>query len=83
VCTVQVPSYVMLGVQREQATENTPVLPRPSVLKDACSRLDLTAIHEFLVKLHYKDDTNESEVWGNEEFFYQLCDCSRFLESIS
>jgi BR-signaling kinase len=62
----------MLGVQREQAPESTPVLPRPSVLKDACSRLDLTAIHEFLVKLHYKDDTNESEVchgWGNEESF--------------
>ena len=52
----------MLGVQREQPPETTPVLPRPSALKDACSRLDLTAIHEFLVKLHYKDDTSESEV---------------------
>lgn len=38
-----------------------------SPLGDACSRMDLTAIHEILEKVGYKDDegtANEVCVWG-------------------
>lgn len=59
---VEVPSYVLLGVRREPPPLSTPVVDRPSALRDACSRADLTAIHEFMVKLHYKDDVGESEL---------------------
>ena len=55
----------MLGVQRESTPEILPMVPRQSALKDACSRMDLTALHEYLVKLHYKDDGGESEVCHN------------------
>lgn len=59
---VEVPSYVMLGVRREPPPAPTPVVTRSSALRDACLRKDLTAIHEFMVKLHYKDDLGESEL---------------------
>eukprot|EP00250_Pteridium_aquilinum_P004654 c14863_g3_i1 orf=125-1309(+) len=59
---VEVPSYVMLGVRREPPPEPMPIVARSSALRDACSRMDLTAIHEHLVKLHYKDDVGESEL---------------------
>ncbi|XP_071698359.1 serine/threonine-protein kinase BSK1-like [Rutidosis leptorrhynchoides] len=58
-----VPSYVMLGItKQEEEAPSTP--PRPlSPLGDACSRKDLTAIHQILVMTHYRDDdgagTNE------------------------
>ncbi|KAK6131425.1 hypothetical protein DH2020_034828 [Rehmannia glutinosa] len=55
-----VPSYVMLGIPKREETPSTP--PHPlSPMGDACSRMDLTAIHQFLVMQHYKDDelTNE------------------------
>ena len=61
-CAAQVPSYVMLGIQRQSPPEPLPSVARASPLKDACSRMDLTAIHEILVKLHYKDDPGENEV---------------------
>ena len=60
---VQVPSATMLGV-RKQSPPVEPVssAARPSNFKDACSRMDLTAIHEILVKTHYKEDSGENEV---------------------
>lgn len=57
-----VPSYVMLGVLREPPPEPLPIVARASPLKDACSRMDLTAIHEILVKIHYKDDVGDNEL---------------------
>ncbi|KAK6118942.1 hypothetical protein DH2020_047321 [Rehmannia glutinosa] len=59
-CCMLVPSYVMLGIPKREETPSTP--PHPlSPMGDACSRMDLTAIHQFLVMQHYKDDelTNE------------------------
>ena len=53
-CLLQVPSYVLLGIPHGAASpkEATSLTP----LGDACSRLDLTAIHEILEKVGYKDD---------------------------
>ncbi|KAJ8753790.1 hypothetical protein K2173_000044 [Erythroxylum novogranatense] len=50
----EVPSHVLLGIQNESS-----VLTQPSSLTplgDACLRMDLTAIHEILEKIGYKDD---------------------------
>lgn len=64
-----VPSYVLLGIPHGAASpkETTSLTP----LGDACSRLDLTAIHEILEKVGYKDDegiANELsfQVWTDQ-----------------
>ncbi|KAF8051689.1 hypothetical protein N665_1683s0007 [Sinapis alba] len=64
-----VPSYVLLGIPHGAASpkEATSLTP----LGDACSRLDLTAIHEILEKVGYKDDegiANELsfQVWTDQ-----------------
>lgn len=53
-CFLQIPSYVLMGIPHGAASpkETTSLTP----LGDACSRLDLTAIHEILDKIGYKDD---------------------------
>lgn len=76
----QVPSYVMLGVRREPPPAPTPVVTRSSALRDACLRKDLTAIHEFMVKLHYKDDLGESEVKSMASLVTFMC---KLLVSVS
>ncbi|ESR42490.1 serine/threonine-protein kinase BSK5 [Citrus sinensis] len=50
----EVPSYVLLGIQHETAPSTKPLSLTP--LGEACSRLDLTAIHEILEGMGYKDD---------------------------
>lgn len=56
----EVPSYVLMGITRDDVSlEQTLIL---SPLGEACARMDLTAIHEILEKVGYKDDegtTNE------------------------
>ena len=47
---IQVPSHVLMGVPHSASS-----LPL-SALGDACVRRDLTAIHEILDTLGYKDD---------------------------
>lgn len=58
---MQVPSYVMLGIQKHEEAPPTPQHPL-SAMGDACSRMDLTAIHQILVMTHYKDDEGTNEV---------------------
>lgn len=58
---LQVPSYVMLGIPRHEEAPPTPQHPL-SPMGDACSRMDLTAIHQILVMTHYKDDEGTNEV---------------------
>lgn len=50
----QVPSYVLMGIPHgiPSAKESLSLTP----FGEACSRLDLTAIHEMLEKVGYKDD---------------------------
>jgi BR-signaling kinase len=50
--TEQIPSYTMMGISRG---DSAPALTF-SPLGEACSRNDLTAVHEILVKTGYKDD---------------------------
>lgn len=56
---MQVPSYVLMGI-----ASTASFLPQ-TPLGEACSRMDLTAIHEILEKIAYKDDegvTNEVNI---------------------
>ncbi|THU74731.1 hypothetical protein C4D60_Mb04t36490 [Musa balbisiana] len=56
----EVPSHTMLGAEMHGEAPPAPQQPF-SRMGEACSRMDLTAIHEILVMTHYRDDevTNE------------------------
>ncbi|KAK8683447.1 hypothetical protein V6N13_039508 [Hibiscus sabdariffa] len=49
-----VPSHELLGISHETAPSKPTILLSP--LGEACSRMDLTAIHEILEQTGYKDD---------------------------
>lgn len=53
---MQVPSYVMLGIRKHEPQRHL------SPMGEACSRMDLTAIHQILVMTHYRDDEGTNEV---------------------
>lgn len=61
ILSVQVPSYVMLGIPKSEEAPPTPQNTL-SPMGDACTRMDLTAIHQILVMTHYKDDEGTNEV---------------------
>ncbi|XP_071698800.1 serine/threonine-protein kinase BSK1-like isoform X2 [Rutidosis leptorrhynchoides] len=67
-----VPSYQMLGIPKHEEAPTTP--PHPlSPMGDACSRTDLTAIHQILVMMHYKDDEGTNEL-SFQEWTQQMRD---------
>lgn len=51
----------MLGISKHEEAPPTPQRPL-SPLGEACSRMDLTAIHQLLVMTHYRDDYGTNEV---------------------
>ncbi|XP_010256741.1 PREDICTED: probable serine/threonine-protein kinase At5g41260 [Nelumbo nucifera] len=64
----EVPSYTLMGIPHGTAS---PVQLLLTPLGEACSRMDLTAIHEILEKIGYKDDegvANELsfQMWTNQ-----------------
>lgn len=62
-----VASYVLMGIPHEtEAEEESPLSLTP--FGDACLRVDLTAIHEILSKIGYKDD----EGIANEVLIYSF-----------
>ncbi|CAG7910460.1 unnamed protein product [Brassica rapa] len=66
-----VPSYVLMGIPHGSASPPKETTSLLTPLGDACSRLDLTAIHEILEKVGYKDDegvANELsfQVWTDQ-----------------
>ncbi|MBA0765312.1 hypothetical protein Gotri_014530, partial [Gossypium trilobum] len=67
-----VPSYVMLGIPKREEGPPTPQQPL-SPMGDACSRMDLTAIHQILVMTHYKDDEGTNEL-SFQEWTQQMRD---------
>ncbi|XP_041017755.1 serine/threonine-protein kinase BSK1-like [Juglans microcarpa x Juglans regia] len=67
-----VPSYVMLGIPKHEDAPPTPQHPL-SPMGDACSRMDLTAIHQILVMTHYKDDEGSNEL-SFQEWTQQMRD---------
>nr|KJB55796.1 hypothetical protein B456_009G094800 [Gossypium raimondii] len=50
----EVPSHVLMGIPHGMASSKQTMVLTP--LGEACSRMDLTAIHEILEKIGYKDD---------------------------
>ncbi|KAL2529661.1 putative serine/threonine-protein kinase [Forsythia ovata] len=67
-----VQSYVMLGISKHEEAPPTPQHPL-SPMGDACSRMDLTAIHQYLVMQHYKDDEGTNEL-SFQEWTQQMRD---------
>ncbi|KAH0777889.1 hypothetical protein KY290_009300 [Solanum tuberosum] len=62
---IEVPSHALMGISRDGG--NMPLSP----LGEACLRMDLTAIHEILEKLGYKDDEGAAtelsfQMWTNQ-----------------
>lgn len=51
----------MLGIPKHEEAPATPQRPL-SAMGEACSRMDLTAIHQILVATHYRDDEGTNEV---------------------
>ncbi|GKA54964.1 serine/threonine-protein kinase BSK5-like protein [Tanacetum coccineum] len=67
----EVSSLVLMEITQLPPTEDTTQTDSLSPFGEACARMDLTAIHEMLEKVGYKDDegaTNELsfQVWTNE-----------------
>jgi len=56
----------MLGIPKHEEAPATPQHPL-SPMGEACSRIDLTAIHQILVMTHYKDDEGTNEVRPNTD----------------
>lgn len=67
-----VSSYVLLGIPKHEEAPPTPQHPL-SPMGDACSRMDLTAIHQILVMTHYKDDEGTNEL-SFQEWTQQMRD---------
>ncbi|XP_042454189.1 serine/threonine-protein kinase BSK1-like [Zingiber officinale] len=67
-----VPSHVMLGIQKREEAPPTTLHPL-SPLGEACSRMDLTAIHQILVMAHYREDQTTNEL-SFQEWTQQMRD---------
>jgi len=72
---LEVPSYVMLGIPKPVEEPHVPPTPqRPlSPMGEACSRMDLTAIHQILFTTHYRDDEGSNEL-SFQEWTQQMRD---------
>lgn len=53
-CFLKVPSYELMGISQGTASAAESLTLTP--FGEACTRMDLTAIHEILEKVGYKDD---------------------------
>ncbi|XAR61562.1 Non-specific serine/threonine protein kinase [Bertholletia excelsa] len=67
-----IPSYELLGTPRPEESVPTPH-QHLSPMGDACSRTDLTAIHQILVMTHYRDDEGTNEL-SFQEWTQQMKD---------
>nr|XP_018624442.1 serine/threonine-protein kinase BSK1-like isoform X2 [Nicotiana tomentosiformis] len=67
-----IPSYVMLGISKQEEAPPAPLRPL-SPMGEACSRMDLTAIHQILVMTHYRDDEGTNEL-SFQEWTQQMRD---------
>ncbi|GJM91355.1 hypothetical protein PR202_ga07718 [Eleusine coracana subsp. coracana] len=70
-----VPSYVMLGISKHVEEPQAPPTPQYplSPMGEACSRMDLTAIHQILFTTHYRDDEGSNEL-SFQEWTQQMRD---------
>ncbi|CAI9765424.1 unnamed protein product [Fraxinus pennsylvanica] len=67
-----VPSFIMLGISKHKEAPPTPQRPL-SPIGEACSRMDLTAIHQLLVTMNYRDDEGTNEL-SFQEWTQQMRD---------
>ncbi|KAH0900753.1 hypothetical protein HID58_040256 [Brassica napus] len=83
-----VPSYVMLGIKKHEEAPSTPQRPL-SPLGEACSRMDLTAIHQILLSFQewtqQMKDMLDARKRGDQAFrekdFKTAIDCySQFID---
>ncbi|GMH16335.1 hypothetical protein Nepgr_018176 [Nepenthes gracilis] len=56
-----IPSHVMLGISKQEELPSSRQRPL-TAMGEACSRMDLTAIHQLLVMTHYRDDEGTNEL---------------------
>ncbi|RWR90614.1 putative serine/threonine-protein kinase [Cinnamomum micranthum f. kanehirae] len=68
----EVASHVMLGIANHEQAPPTPQR-HLSPMGEACSRMDLTAIHQILVTTHYRDDEGTNEL-SFQEWTQQMRD---------
>jgi BR-signaling kinase len=54
----------MLGIPKLEEAPPPPSAPQHplSPMGEACVRMDMTAIHQMLVTMHYRDDEGSNEV---------------------
>lgn len=64
----EVPSNVLMGINK--VTSSLPVMLSP--LGKACARMDLTAVHDVLVKTGYKDDEGAENELSFQEWTQQV-----------
>lgn len=65
---LQVPSHVLMGIPRSAAA--LPLSP----LGEACLRMDLTSIHEFIENVGYKDDEGVATEVMAARYYLQVCE---------
>ncbi|KAL2476934.1 putative serine/threonine-protein kinase [Forsythia ovata] len=65
-------SYIMLGISKHREAPPTPQRAL-SPMGEACSRMDLTAIHQILLTMHYRDDEGTNEL-SFQEWTQQMRD---------
>ncbi|CAD6211866.1 unnamed protein product [Miscanthus lutarioriparius] len=72
---LEVLSCVMLGIPKPVEEPQTPPIPQHplSPMGEACSRMDLTAIHQILFTAHYRDDEGNNEL-SFQEWTQQMRD---------
>ncbi|MBA0658268.1 hypothetical protein Goklo_010489, partial [Gossypium klotzschianum] len=64
----EVPSHVLMGIPHGMASSKQTMVLTP--LGEVCSRMDLTAIHEILEKIGYKDDEGIANEVSNLYILY-------------
>jgi hypothetical protein len=73
--SMQVASHVFMGI-----TKATSVLPTIcSPLRKACTGMDLSAVHDILLKTGYKDDEGAENEVTNSQIYAAFDLCHRFV----
>lgn len=64
----------MLGIPKNEETPPAPPAPQHplSPMGEACFRMDMTAIHQILVMMHYRDDEGSNEVLQSNIIYLSL-----------
>ncbi|KAG4155570.1 hypothetical protein ERO13_D03G120100v2 [Gossypium hirsutum] len=75
----EVPSHVLMGISHETTSLKHTMSLTP--LREACSRMDLTAIHEILEEIGYKDDEGTANEWHSKDYGTAIECYTHFIDS--